>query len=118
MTGRRQLACATLMLAALRCSASEQNVLWQAPGAITLNDWIWGAGGESRAPKPPFEFVSEDFHGTNPKIRVRDAKGDQWTAKFGGENHGDVFASRLLHAVGYVTGPNYYVAAVHDFRRS
>ena len=123
MTGQRRLACAALMLAALGCSASGQNVLWQAPGAITLNDWIWGAGGESKAPKPPYEFVSEDFHGTNPKIRVRDAKGDQWTAKFGGENHGDVFASRLLYAMGYVTQPSYYVAGgtisgVHDLKRA
>ena len=117
------LASVAVLLTVLPCSAGDNAILWQPPGAIGLNDWIWGAGGEVRAPKPPFEFVDEDFHGTNPKIRVRDAKGDQWTVKFGGENHGDVFASRLLFALGYLTQPNYYVAGgtisgVHDLKRA
>jgi hypothetical protein len=117
------LASVAVLLTMLPSSGADKAILWQAPAAITLKDWIWGAGGEAKAPKPPFEFVSEDFHGTNPKIRVRDAKGVQWTVKFGGENHGDVFASRLLHAVGYMTQSNYYVAAgtisgVHDLKRS
>ena len=118
-----QLTCAALVWAALPCHAAEQAILWQAPGAIAVNDWIWGPGGEAKAPQPPFEFVDEDFHGTNPKIRVRDAKGDRWVVKFGGENHGDVFASRLLYALGYMTEPNYYVArgtisGVHDLKRA
>lgn len=75
------------------------------------------------APQPPFHFVGEDFHGTNPKIRVRDAKGEQWTVKFGGEIHGDIFASRLLYALGYLTQPSYYVArgtiaGVHGLKRA
>jgi hypothetical protein len=103
--------------------ADSHSVIWQAPGKVTLNDWIWGPGGVVRAPKPPFEFLEEDFKGTNPKIKVRDAKGDQWIVKFGGENHGDVFASRLLYAVGYVTQPSYFVArgvivGAHDLRRA
>ena len=115
--------CAALMLAALPCSAGEHVVLWQEPRTITAHDWIWGAGGEGRAPKPPFEFEGEDFNGTNPKIRVRDAKGDRWTVKFGGENHSEVFASRLLYAVGYMTQPSYYVAGgtitgVHGLKRA
>src|SRR5262249_27225013 len=114
---------ALCLLAAVPGRGGEQAVLWQARGPITLNDWVWGAGGEARAPQPPFEFVNEDFHGTNPKIRVRDAKGDRWTVKFGGENHGDVFASRLLFALGYLTQPSYYVAGgaitgVHDLKRA
>ena len=100
------LASVVLLLSALPSSGSEEAILWHAPGPITVRDWIWGAGGEGRAPKPPFEFVEEDLHGTNPKIRVRDAKGDRWTVKFGGENHGDVFASRLLYALGYCTVPS------------
>jgi len=120
---RWPLASMAVLLTMLPCSGGDKPILWQAPEAITVDDWIWGAGGEGRAPKPPFEFVSEDFHGTNPKIRVRDAKGDQWTVKFGGENHSDVFASRLLYAVGYVTEPNYYVAGgtisgAHDLKRA
>jgi hypothetical protein len=48
--------------------------------------------------------------GTNPKIKVRDAEGDRWTVKFGGENHSDVFASRVLNALGYTAEPSYFVA--------
>ncbi len=100
-----------------------QAVLWHAPENITMDDWIWGAGGEASAPKPPFEFVDEDLNGTNPKIRVRDAKGDRWIVKFGGEIHGDVFAARLLNVLGYLTEPTYYVASgrvrgVHDLKRA
>lgn len=117
------LASAAIALAALPSAVAGQAVLWQAPGKITVNDWIWGVGGEARAPKPPYEFVNEDLHGTNPKIRVRDAKGDRWIVKFGGETHSDVFASRLLYALGYVTQPTYYVASgtitgVHDLKRA
>jgi len=119
----RQFTCAALMLAVLPCSGGAQAVLWQSPGAITVHDWIWGAGGEAKAPQPPFAFVDEDFHGTNPKIRVRDAKGVQWTVKFGGENHGDVFSSRLLYALGYLTQPTYYaesgtITGLHDLKRA
>lgn len=117
------LASLAALLTVLPCSGADQTILWQAPGTITVRDWIWGAGGEARAPKPPYEFVDEDFNGTNPKIRVRDAKGDRWIVKFGGENHGDVFASRLLYALGYLTIPSYYVAGgtisgVHNLKRA
>ena len=117
------LAGAALLLSVLPCSGSGKAVLWQAPGTITVRDWIWGAGGEASAPKPPFEFAGEDLNGTNPKIRVRDARGARWTVKFGGENHGDVFASRLLYALGYCTVPSYYVAGgaisgVHGLKRA
>jgi hypothetical protein len=107
-----------------RCFGSDSNaVLWQPPAEITLSDWIWGPGGEARAPQPPFEFHEEDLKGTNAKIEVRDAKGDQYIAKFGGENHSDVFASRLLHALGYVAQPTYFVASgiitgAHDLHRA
>jgi hypothetical protein len=114
----------TLALAALPCAGAEAKAtLWQPPGEITLNDWIWGPGGEARAPQQPYEFIEEDLKGTNPKIKVRDAKGNRWIVKFGGEDHGDVFASRLLYALGYVTEPSYFVASgviegAHDLRRA
>lgn len=113
-----------LALAALpRAGSDPAFVLWQPPGTITIRDWIWGPGGEDRAPQPPFEFLEEDRNGTNPKITVRDGKGDQWVVKFGEENHSDVFVSRLLFALGYVTQPSYFVAGgvisgVHDLRRA
>ncbi|HZT30909.1 MAG TPA: hypothetical protein VFA33_13550 [Bryobacteraceae bacterium] len=113
----------SILLTVVPRTGFGQAILWQAPEGITVKDWIWGVGGEARAPRPPFEFVDEDFNGTNPKIRVRDAKGNRWIVKFGGENHGDVFAARLLHALGYLTEPSYYVASgtitgVHGLKRA
>ena len=101
----------------------HESVLWRQPGSITINDWIWGVGGEARFPKPPFEFMEEDLKGSNPKIRVRDAKGDRWTVKFGGEDHTDVFASRMLFAIGYTSQASYFVPSgvivgAHDLKRA
>src|SRR5579863_9156187 len=90
-------------------AVEKQALLWHQPGEITLTDWVWGPGGEAHAPQPPFEFLEEDLKGTNPKIKVRDAKGDHWTVKFGGEDHSDVFASRLLFATGYASQPSYFI---------
>jgi hypothetical protein len=112
-----QLPCSAIILgwastlALLASDAHPTAVLWTPPGNISLSDWIWGPGGEQRAPKPPFQFIDEDFKGTNPKIRVRDAKGDEWVVKFGSENHGDVFAPRLLYACGYIAQATYFVAS-------
>lgn len=108
----------------LNCADAKNGaVLWKQPANITIDDWTWGPGGQARAPKAPFEFVEEDFNGTNPKVKVRDAKGDRWIVKFGGEDHSDVFASRMLFAMGYVAQPSYYVASgvvsgLHDLRRA
>jgi len=114
---------ALVLIGSLAAATRADAVLWQAPGAITLSDWIWGPGGEARAPRPPYQFVDEDLNGTNPKIRVRDANGNQWIVKFGGEIHSEVFASRLLFALGYVTEPNYFVESgvitgAHDLHRA
>jgi len=77
---------------------------------MTRSDWVWGPGGEQKAPVAPFQFVKENLGGTNPKVDVRDARGALWTVKFGGEVHTEVFASRLLYAVGYAAEPSYFVA--------
>ncbi|PWU06038.1 MAG: hypothetical protein C5B51_13170 [Terriglobia bacterium] len=84
-------------------------VLWHTPPSMTGSDWVWGPGGEQRAPAPPFSFVKENLGGTNPKVDVRDAHGARWTVKFGSEVHTEVFAARLLYAVGYAAEPVYYV---------
>ena len=116
----------TLASAARRClGADTKAILWQPPGEITLRDWTWGPGGQAsgqaRAPQSPFEFVEEDFKGTNVKVKVRDAKGDHWIVKFGGENHGGVFGSRLLYAFGYLTEPTYFSGSItraHNLKRA
>jgi hypothetical protein len=120
-----------LMVLLLSCRAITQpasgapvrRLLWQAPKAMTVADWIWGPGGAARAPRPPFSFVRENLGGTNPKVDVRDAQGSLWIVKFGGEVHTDTFATRLLSAVGYAAEPTYYVAGgvvtgVHGLKRA
>ncbi len=88
----------------------EDLILWRAPHSMTDADWVWGPGGKPHAPLPPFQFVKENLRGTNPKVDIRDAGGAKWTVKFGGEVHTEVFASRLLYAVGYAAEPTYFVA--------
>ena len=120
----RTLISCLLCSVALPCGASESKpLLWRVPGRITLADWIWGPGGEARAPKAPFEFIKEDLNGSNAKIKVRDANGEHWTVKFGGEDHGDVFAARFLYAMGYEAQATYFVrngiiAGAHGLKRA
>lgn len=89
-------------------SADVHNpVLWQDPGDIASKNLLFGLGGEDGQPKPPFTFLDEDKHGTNPKFDVRDANGTKWRAKLGAEARPEVTASRLLWAIGYFTDIDY-----------
>jgi hypothetical protein len=54
--------------------------------------------------------VEEERHGHSPKIVVRDRAGRLFVAKFGDEVHAEVFASRLVWALGYQVEPSFYVA--------
>ena len=60
-------------------------LLWADPGAVEKLDLASGVGGRTGAPKPPFTFLQESLSGSNPKVRVKDANGVEWTAKFGTE---------------------------------
>ena len=120
---RTLISCLLFAVVLPATAADSKALLWQRPGRITIADWIWGPGGQARAPQAPFEFIEEDFNGTNPKVKVRDANGERWTVKFGGEDHSDVFAARLLFAVGYTAQPTYYVPSgvivgVHGLKRA
>jgi hypothetical protein len=84
-------------------------VLWRDPGAIERLDLRFGAGGRALQPRPPFTFIKEDSSGSTPKVRVRDAAGRQWVAKFGEEARSDTFGSRMAWALGYFTEINYFV---------
>jgi len=61
-------------------------------------------------------FVQEDHSGTKPKVRVTDADGVFWIAKFpsqsrtGSEVHAEIAASRLVWALGYFVEEHYFVA--------
>ncbi|HEU4388353.1 MAG TPA: hypothetical protein VFV34_11190, partial [Blastocatellia bacterium] len=85
--------------------------IWNDPGAVENLDFINGAGGPDRAPKPPFMFLRDDPGGTNPKIKVTDAAGQEWGVKWGPEVHPEVFASRIAWAAGYWVEPSYFVAS-------
>ena len=84
-------------------------VLWHDPGDIASKDLFFGQGGERRRPRPPFTFIREDRHGTNPKFDCRDANGKKWRVKLGDEARPEVVASRLLWAVGYFVNDDYVV---------
>ena len=84
-------------------------VIWQNPGSVETLDLVGGSTGRAKAPKPPFTFVEESLSGSNPKVRVTDANGVRWTAKFGSEVNAETFATRLVWAVGYFVEPAYFV---------
>ena len=85
-------------------------VLWKDPGAVESLDLAHGPGGLDHAPAPPFKFIQEDFSGTHPKVKVRDARGRIWAVKFGNEIHSEPFASRIAWAAGYFIEPMYFIA--------
>jgi hypothetical protein len=87
----------------------QRNVIWRNPGDVRRLDLAWGSEGRAGAPQPPFNFLREDDDGTNAKVEVRDARGVVWGVKWGEEVNSEVFASRLVSAVGYYVEPSYYV---------
>ncbi len=82
-------------------------VLWQNPGDISRKNLFYGQGGKEGQPKPPFTFLDEDKHDSNPKFDVRDANGHSWRVKLGAEARPEIVASRLLWAVGYFAEDDY-----------
>jgi hypothetical protein len=88
---------------------ASKAVIWADPGAVERLDFVGGSGGRANAPKPPFIFIEESSSGSNPKIRVEDARGVKWTVKFGSEVNSETFATRVAWAAGYFVEPNYFV---------
>src|SRR5205823_13945919 len=87
------------------------NILWRDPGRVEALDFVNGVGGSARAPLGPFQFIEEDRAGSNPKIKVRDAHGEEWSVKWSEEAKPEVFATRLAWACGYIAQPEYFVSA-------
>jgi hypothetical protein len=81
-------------------------VIWHDPGTTDL---LGGPAGEVGAPSPPFTFIEENLKGSNPKIKVKDANGLEWSVKWGTEVNAETFATRLVAAVGYFAEPAYFV---------
>lgn len=98
-----------------RSSSRSRRVLWRDPGTIASLDLSWSDRRRFTPPVPPFKFVKEDMSGSHPKVRVKDARGREWTAKLEddvdatGEAHAEVAAARLLWALGYFVEPSYFV---------
>src|SRR5262245_43085620 len=84
-------------------------VLWEGRGDPSKLNLSLGVGSEEGRPKPPFKFDKEDVSGTNPKIKVVDANGVKWNIKFDEEVHGEVAASRIVWACGYMVEESYFV---------
>jgi hypothetical protein len=84
-------------------------VLWEDRGDLSRLNLFLGVGSEEGRPKPPFQFDKEDVTGTNPKIKVIDANGVKWNIKFDEEVHGEVAASRIVWACGYMVEESYYI---------
>ena len=80
-------------------------VIWHDPGSRGLMT----ASAQQSAPSPPFTFIEENLKGSNPKIKVKDANGVEWSVKWGTEVNAETFATRLAAAVGYFVEPAYYV---------
>src|SRR5262245_34492695 len=84
-------------------------VLWEDRGDPSKLNLFYGVGNEEGEPKPPFTFDKEDMTGTNPKIKILDANGMKWNIKFDEEVHGEVAASRIVWACGYMVEESYFV---------
>ncbi len=107
--GRAALCASVAASVSAAASRPARNVLWRDPGPVASLNLRTGPA-PTLAPRPPFRFVEEELHGHSPKIRVRDAAGHVFVAKFGDEVHAEVFASRLVWALGYQVEPSFYVA--------
>lgn len=84
-------------------------LLWNDPGEVEKLDFAGGPGGRESAPAPPFAFIEENLSGSNPKVRVIDAKGVRWSVKFGPEVNAETFATRIAWASGYFVDPAYFI---------
>ncbi|HEY3885650.1 MAG TPA: hypothetical protein VGL62_10610, partial [Vicinamibacterales bacterium] len=94
---------------------SVPRVLWRDPGAVSTLDLSWPDESRFPRPMPPFLFEKEETSGTTAKVRVKDARGVEWSVKLAGsrndtaEAHADVAAGRLVWALGYFVEPCYFV---------
>lgn len=90
------------LAASVAAARAPLGVLWRDPGPVVSLDLRAGPA-RALAPRPPFRFVAEELHGHSPKIVVVDAAGRRYVAKFGSEVHAEVFASRVVWALGTAT---------------
>lgn len=119
----RTLSVIVVLLATSPFSLPAERVLWTNPGVVEAVDFSEGAGGKTKAPKPPYIFIREDFSGTSPKIAVRDAEGTEWRVKGGLEVRAEAFITRFIGALGYYAETTYFLSKgriekVKDLKRA
>jgi len=92
-------------------TAEQMAELWVEPEDIAVRDLFHGAGGAALMPKPgaSFRFKSKDTKGYSWGWNVVDDSGMHWSTKYGPEAHSEVFASRVVWALGYHQPPTYHV---------
>ncbi len=83
--------------------------VWRDPGQVETLDLAGGPGGREGAPLAPFTFLEENLNGSNPKVKVKDANGIEWSVKWGTEVNAETVAIRLVWAAGYFVEPAYFV---------
>ncbi|MEP7271782.1 MAG: hypothetical protein ABI882_09770 [Acidobacteriota bacterium] len=83
--------------------------VWKDPGPVESLDLVGGPGGRDGAPLAPFTFIEENLKGSNPKIKIKDANGIEWSVKWGTEVNAETVAIRLVWAAGYTVEPAYFV---------
>lgn len=98
-------------------------IIWQDPGNVSRRDLVLGPGGRAMMPRAPLHFIEEELAGTNPKIKVRDHNGREWSVKWGPEAYASPFSSHLVWACGYEVEVEYFVArgrvhGAHDLTRA
>ena len=92
----------------LKADQVHNPVLWTDPGNIAARDLFYGQGGEKHQPKPPFTFLREDMHGSNPKFDARDADRQKVAKSNLRKKRGlEVWLRGLLWAVGYFANDDY-----------
>jgi hypothetical protein len=87
--------------------------LWVEPRNLEGRDLFYGIGGEKYAPEPAgifrFDREKENIWASSPGLRVHDRNGRKWNVKLGAETRPEVFASRVIWALGYHQPPVYYL---------
>jgi hypothetical protein len=97
------------LLQAAGMQAARKPVLWRDPGAVQRLDFVFGPGSRGGRPVPPFAFQEEIKAGTQPKVKVRDARSRAWAVKWGREVKPEFLAGRIAWACGYFTPTNYVI---------
>jgi hypothetical protein len=87
----------------------QGELIWRDPGDVSKLDFAAGPPVADGGPTAPFSFSEEIPGGTAPKLVVYDANRRMWEVKWGPEVKSEVFATRLLWAVGYFVEPAYFV---------